>query len=215
MEREQETRVDLPVVRVNRGGLYVIVAVLGIVIIASLSVTGQQGRPTNQNPGASRGAGGESPPAVAAVTSKAPPEAYDILEASCHLSSSHLGFGTYDDDDDDEPSALLALAHKGGSAKNRAAGSSSVLSQQFKAVVPGLKPATPVKNRRTFVVQSINGTLVVIARQQGRPTNQNPGASRSAGGESPPAVAAVTSKAPPEAYDILEASVSWNKTHSK
>ncbi|KAL3253795.1 hypothetical protein MRX96_054568 [Rhipicephalus microplus] len=40
MERELETRVDLPVVRVNRGGLYVIVAVLGIVIIASLSVTG-------------------------------------------------------------------------------------------------------------------------------------------------------------------------------
>ncbi|KAL3204048.1 hypothetical protein MRX96_041411 [Rhipicephalus microplus] len=40
MERELEIRVNLPVVRVNRGGLYVIIAVLGIVIIASLSVTG-------------------------------------------------------------------------------------------------------------------------------------------------------------------------------
>ncbi|KAL3253798.1 hypothetical protein MRX96_054571 [Rhipicephalus microplus] len=83
------------------------------------------------------------------------------------------------------------------------------------AAVPGLKPATPVKNRRTFVVQSINGTLVIIARQQERSTNQNPGASPGAGGESPPAVAAVASKAPPLAYDILEASVNWNETHSK
>ncbi|KAL3204049.1 hypothetical protein MRX96_041412 [Rhipicephalus microplus] len=83
------------------------------------------------------------------------------------------------------------------------------------AAVPELKPATPVKNRRTFIVQSINGTLVMIARQQERPTNQNPGASRDTGSESPPAAAAVASKAPTEAYDILEAGVSWNEAHSK
>ncbi|KAH7964564.1 hypothetical protein HPB51_027193 [Rhipicephalus microplus] len=83
------------------------------------------------------------------------------------------------------------------------------------AVTPGLKPATPVKNKRTFVVQSINGTLFMIARQKERTTNQNPSARRSAGRQSPPAAGVVASKAPPEAYDILEASVSWNETHSK
>ncbi|KAL3253787.1 hypothetical protein MRX96_054560 [Rhipicephalus microplus] len=51
----------------------------------------------------------------------------------------------------------------------------------------------------------------MLARQQGRPTNQNPGASRGAGGESPPEVAAVASKAPPEAYDILEASIALKR----
>ncbi|KAL3193644.1 hypothetical protein MRX96_016988 [Rhipicephalus microplus] len=39
------------------------------------------------------------------------------------------------------------------------------------AVMPGLKPATPVKNKRTFVVQSINGTLIMIAKAAGE-TNQ-------------------------------------------
>ncbi|KAL3193625.1 hypothetical protein MRX96_016971 [Rhipicephalus microplus] len=137
MERDLQARVNLPVVRVNRGGLYAIVAALGIVIVSSLSMT-----------------------------------AYSLHNYA-------------------------------------------MLKRHAQAVTPGLKPATPVKNKRTFVVQSINGTLFMIARQKERTTNQNPSARRSAGRQSPPAAGVVASKAPPEAYDILEASVSWNETHSK
>ncbi|KAL3193650.1 hypothetical protein MRX96_016993 [Rhipicephalus microplus] len=177
MERDHEARVHLPVVRVNRGGLYGIVAALGIVIVASLSMAGY----SLHN------------------YAKLKRHAEDLR----HYIASRTNMSGLSEND--TPASGDAVDHLRRPLKSLGP----------TAVMPGLKLATPVKNKRTFVVQSINGTFIMIARQQERQTNQNPSARRGAGGESTPAAGVVASKLPPEAYDILEASVSWNETHSK
>ncbi|KAL3193649.1 hypothetical protein MRX96_016992 [Rhipicephalus microplus] len=145
MERDLEAWVNLPVVRINRGGLYVIVAALGMLIVASLSMTGY----SLHN--------------------------YAMLKRHAedlrHYIASRTNMTGLSGND--TPAAGQAVDHLRRTLKSLGP----------IAVMPGLKPATPVKNKRTFVVQSINGTLVMIARQQERPTIQNPSASRGAGGE--------------------------------
>ncbi|KAL1471937.1 hypothetical protein MTO96_023408 [Rhipicephalus appendiculatus] len=182
MESEFETRVNFPVVRVNRGGLYAIVAVLGIIILACLSVLAYSFRN------------------------------YAMLKRNAEDMRQFIASRTN-------------MTGQLGSDTSAADGAGDRLPHSLKspgpaAAMPGViaetKLGTRAKKKRTFLVQSVNGTLVMIARQEATPNTQRLGATRGAGGGEPPAaVAAVASKAPAAAYDILVANVHWNDTHSK
>ncbi|KAH7982585.1 hypothetical protein HPB52_005774 [Rhipicephalus sanguineus] len=187
MESELETRVNLPVVQVNRGGLYAVVAVLGIVILACVCVLAY------------------SFSNYAMLKRNA--EEMRLYIASRTNMTGQLG--------GDKPAADGDTAGDGHPPSLKSLEPAAAMPR----IILGSGLGKRAKKSHPFLVKSANGTLVMTARQEAfvaTAYTQRLGASRGAGGgKTPAAVAAVASKAPAAAYDILVASVNWNDPHSK